>query len=60
MNRYQKSIVASGHPLVSEAAATVLRAGGNAFDAVVAAGFASCVVEPALNSLGGGGTALRA
>lgn len=50
-----KSIAATGHPLVSEAAAIVLRAGGNAFDAVVAAGFASCAVEPALNSLGGGG-----
>lgn len=43
---------------MSEAAATVLRSGGNAFDAVVAAGFASCVVEPALNSLGGGGLLL--
>ena len=58
MSKYSKSIVASGHPLVSEAAATVLQGGGNAFDAVVAAGFASCVVEPALNSLGGGGLLL--
>ncbi len=58
MSKYTKSIVASGHPLVSEAAATVLQEGGNAFDAVVAAGFASCVVEPALNSLGGGGLLL--
>lgn len=55
MNKYTKSIVASGHPLVSEAAASVLQEGGNAFDAVVAAGFASSAVEPALNSLGGGG-----
>ena len=53
--RYTKSIAATGHSLVSEVAATVLRAGGNAFDATVAAGFASCVAEPALNSLGGGG-----
>lgn len=52
---YTKSIVASGHPCVSEAAATLLREGGNAFDAVVAAGFAAAVVEPALTSLGGGG-----
>jgi gamma-glutamyltranspeptidase / glutathione hydrolase len=58
MSKYTKSIVASGHPLVSEAAAIVLQEGGNAFDAVVAAGFASCVVEPALNSLGGGGLLL--
>jgi gamma-glutamyltranspeptidase/glutathione hydrolase len=52
---YDKSIVASGHDLVSQAAAEILKAGGNAFDAVVAAGFASAVVEPALTSLGGGG-----
>jgi gamma-glutamyltranspeptidase / glutathione hydrolase len=48
-------IVAAGHPAVAEAAACVLRAGGNAFDAAVAAGFASAVAEPALTSLGGGG-----
>ncbi|MDG4549645.1 MAG: gamma-glutamyltransferase [Candidatus Contendobacter sp.] len=47
--------VASGHPRVTEAAAEILRAGGNAFDAVVAAGFAATVAEPALTSLGGGG-----
>lgn len=58
MNKYSKAIVASGHPLVSEAAAQVLKSGGNAFDAVVAAGFASSAVEPALNSLGGGGLLL--
>lgn len=58
MSKYNKSIVASGHPLVSEAAAIVLKEGGNAFDAVVAAGFASSAVEPALNSLGGGGLLL--
>lgn len=50
-----KCSVASGHPRVTEAACAILRAGGNAFDAVVAAGFASAVTEPALTSLGGGG-----
>lgn len=50
-----KCSVASGHPRVTEAACAILQAGGNAFDAVVAAGFASAVVEPALTSLGGGG-----
>lgn len=55
MNVYDKSIVASGHQCVSEAAAKILAAGGNAFDAIAAAGFASAVVEPALTSLGGGG-----
>ena len=58
MNQYNKSIVASGHKLVSKTAAEILRAGGNAFDAVVAAGFASAVVEPTLTSLGGGGLLL--
>ena len=55
MSKYSKAIVASGHLLVSEAAGMILKEGGNAFDAAVAAGFASSVVEPTLNSLGGGG-----
>ncbi|KAB2933710.1 MAG: gamma-glutamyltransferase [Candidatus Contendobacter sp.] len=54
-SRSDKASVASGHPRVTEAAAEILRAGGNAFDAVVAAGFAAAVAEPALTSLGGGG-----
>jgi gamma-glutamyltranspeptidase/glutathione hydrolase len=53
-----KGLVSSGHPRVSEAAADILLAGGNAFDAVVAAGFASTVAEPLLSSLGGGGFVL--
>jgi gamma-glutamyltranspeptidase/glutathione hydrolase len=47
--------VAAGHPATVDAAAEVLRAGGNAFDAAVAAGFAAAVAEPVLSSLGGGG-----
>ena len=47
--------IAAGHPMVANAAAEVLKAGGNAFDAAVAAGFAGSVAEPALTSLGGGG-----
>ena len=47
--------VAAGHPETAGAAATILRAGGNAYDAVVAAGFAAAVAEPGLSSLGGGG-----
>ena len=49
------NMAASGHPLVSQAACDIMKAGGNAFDAVVAAGFTSAVAEPALTSLGGGG-----
>ena len=47
--------VASGHPATTAAAIEVLAAGGNAFDACVAAGFAASVAEPTLTSLGGGG-----
>jgi gamma-glutamyltranspeptidase/glutathione hydrolase len=47
--------VATGHNLTSRAALDMFKAGGNAFDAVVAAGFASVVTEPTLTSLGGGG-----
>jgi len=50
-----KAGVASGHPCVTQVACEILCAGGNAFDAAVAAGFAATVVEPALTSLGGGG-----
>jgi gamma-glutamyltranspeptidase / glutathione hydrolase len=47
--------VAAGHPVTVGAAVEVLHAGGNAFDAAVAAGFAASVAEPVLSSLGGGG-----
>jgi len=50
-----RGIVAAGHPLTAQAASEILRAGGNAFDAALAALFASCVAEPVLASLGGGG-----
>ncbi|MDW7773694.1 MAG: gamma-glutamyltransferase [Desulfobulbaceae bacterium] len=55
MSRYDKSVAATGHELVSKAAADILLTGGNAFDAAAAAGFAGAVVEQTLTSLGGGG-----
>jgi len=50
--------VAAGHPLTLRAAQDALAAGGNAFDAVVAAGFTAAVAEPTLSGLGGGGFCL--
>jgi gamma-glutamyltranspeptidase/glutathione hydrolase len=50
-----RGVVAAGHELTAQAAESVLRDGGNAFDAALAAHFAACVTEPVLASLGGGG-----
>jgi gamma-glutamyltranspeptidase/glutathione hydrolase len=47
--------VACGHIETAKAAELILREGGNAFDAILAAHFMACVVEPVLASLGGGG-----
>lgn len=47
--------IATGNVLTTRAAARVLRAGGNAVDAAVAAGFTSAVCEPGLASIAGGG-----
>jgi gamma-glutamyltranspeptidase/glutathione hydrolase len=50
-----KGAVAAGHPATAQAACELLEAGGNAFDAALAALCAACVAEPVLASLGGGG-----
>jgi gamma-glutamyltranspeptidase/glutathione hydrolase len=52
--------VAAGNRDTAAAAAEVLRLGGSAVDAALAAGFAAAVAEPALTSLGGGGFLLDA
>jgi gamma-glutamyltranspeptidase/glutathione hydrolase len=53
-------IVAAGHPVSAEAGASVLRAGGNAVDAAVAACLASWAAEPLLTGPGAGGYLLVA
>ena len=50
-----RGVIAAGHRLTAEAGAEMLRRGGNAFDAVVAAAFTACVTESILTSLAGGG-----
>ena len=51
----RKGAVACGHPATAAAAREILEAGGNAFDAALAAFCAATVAEPVLCSLGGGG-----
>ena len=50
-----RGVVAAGHPLSAEAGAGVLREGGNAVDAAVAAVLASFAVESPLTGFGAGG-----
>ncbi len=50
-----RGAIAAGHPVTAAVGAEVLRAGGSAVDACVAAAFASWIAEPALTGPGGGG-----
>ena len=53
-------VVAAGHPGTAQVGADVLAAGGTAVDAAVAAVLASCVLEPMMTGLAGGGYAMIA
>jgi gamma-glutamyltranspeptidase/glutathione hydrolase len=60
MTRTNGGMVAAGHPLTAETGARVLREGGNAVDAAVAAALASWTAEPHLSGPGSGGYMLVA
>jgi gamma-glutamyltranspeptidase/glutathione hydrolase len=51
----ENGMVASKHPLIGEAGVKMMRRGGTAVDAAIAAAFMDCVVEPASNGIGGEG-----
>jgi gamma-glutamyltranspeptidase / glutathione hydrolase len=60
MSECERGVVAAGHPLTAQAGARVLREGGNAVDAAVAAMLTSFVTEQLLTGLGAGGYMLVA
>ncbi len=53
-----RGVISAGSTVTAEAGAQILRSGGNAIDAAVAACFATSAGEPSLTSLAGGGILL--
>ena len=60
MGAAENGVVAAGHPLTAQAGARVLREGGNAIDAAIAAMLVSFATESLLTGLGAGGYMLVA
>jgi gamma-glutamyltranspeptidase/glutathione hydrolase len=52
-----RGVIAAGHPQTAAAGAEILKQGGNAVDAAVAASFTSFIAEAVLVNIGGGGIA---
>ena len=50
-----KGVISAGDQLTAEAGAEIIQAGGNAFDAVIAATFMSFAASSSISSAGGGG-----
>jgi gamma-glutamyltranspeptidase/glutathione hydrolase len=53
--RAERHMIAASHPLAAEAGRSVLRRGGNALDAAIAAAMVMSLVEPQSSGIGGGG-----
>lgn len=59
LSHHRQQAVATAHPLATEAGVAMLRAGGSAIDAAIAAQMVLALVEPQSSGLGGGAFVLH-